>query len=58
MKEEMSEIEAFCEECREETDMRFVERENEYLIYECTVCDSVYEFSKQDIEKNIEEEMV
>lgn len=58
MNNEMSEIEAFCNECKEETRMRFVKREGEYLVYECSVCDSTHEFSEQDIEKNVEEEMV
>lgn len=47
------EIERFCDECREETEMRFVENEQEYLIYECSVCDSKYRFLREDIEEEI-----
>ncbi len=47
------EIEKFCDECREKTKMRYVENENEYLIYECSVCDSEYRFLRQDIEEDI-----
>ncbi len=47
------EIEKFCDECREETEMRFIENDNEYLIYECSVCDSKYRFLREDIEEEI-----
>lgn len=58
MDEKLSEIKEFCEECEEKTKMRFVKRENEYLIYECSVCDSEQEFLEHKIRKKVEEEMV
>lgn len=56
--EEKMEINKFCEECREKTQMKFIKRKGEYLLYECSVCDSVHEFTEQDLGEDMEEDLV
>lgn len=58
MREEMLDVMEYCEECGEETKMKFVERDEEYLVYECSVCGSQEEFLEENLKNDIEEEIV
>lgn len=46
-------IEEFCDQCMEKKELRFVEKDKEYLIYECPTCDSTYRFLPDEIEEEL-----
>lgn len=55
MEENFPEYEEVCDECGQRTKMKFVERNGEFLVYECSVCGNKEELSKEEVEEKFEE---
>lgn len=56
MEEEMPEFEDYCSRCDEETRNEFVGREDEYFIYECSLCGEEEKLTKDEMEQEMEDE--
>ena len=56
MTENVPDIEEYCDECGNEARMKFVKSEDEYLVYECSVCSSEHRFLREKIEQDYEDE--
>ncbi len=56
MVDKIPEYEDYCNECESKTRMKFVKREDEYLIYECSLCSHKEELSEAEMEEKLSEE--
>ncbi len=56
MEDEFSEFESYCSECGEETRKKFVGRDDEYFVYECSLCQTEEELEEEDMEDIWEDE--
>ena len=56
MTENLPDIEESCDECGNKTRMKFMESENDYLVYKCSVCSSEQRFLREQIRQDYDEE--
>ena len=54
MEDKIPEFEEVCGECGEKTRKRYVGREDEYLVYECSLCGNKEEIQKEELEDKLE----
>lgn len=52
----MPEFEGYCKECGKESRKKFVGREDEFYVYECSLCGNEEEMTKDQIEEEYEGE--
>ncbi len=55
MEDENLDFKDYCEECGKKTRKRFIERKDEYMIYECSLCGNNEEIPREEVEEKTEE---
>ncbi len=55
MEEEIPEYEEYCSECGEKTRKKFVSREDEHMVYECSMCGYKEKIGEEEIDEELEE---
>ncbi len=51
----MEEFEDYCKTCDTDVRKQYVERKDEFYVYECSMCGTEHEYEEEEVEESIEE---